>query len=85
MSGTLRLADHGRVFATRTGAAIVLDACPEGPLTINIDGVRAAAPAFVDELLLRLLRSHPLTIEGGDRQVRELFDRTLARLEGGLT
>lgn len=51
-AGTLfRLAERGATFATRERAEALASGIPEGDVTIDFSGVKAASPSFLDGLI----------------------------------
>lgn len=80
----LKLAQEGVVFATRPRAqSIVEQLRPESAVdlfVVDLHGVEAASPAFLDELLGQLSeRYRKVDISGASPYLVPLLDRVIAR------
>lgn len=80
----VRLADEGAAFATRPRARSIVQALPArralGPFALDLTGVEAASPSFLDELFGRLAEKYgTVTISGSRPELLPLIDRVIAR------
>ena len=80
----IRLADGGRAFATRERARAIVEPLavghPPQPLLLDLDGVQAASPSFVDELMGQLAaRYETVDVTGAIPGISELIERVTAR------
>ncbi len=80
----MRLANEGVAFATRPRArSIVKRLAGEGDadrIELDLNGVEAASPGFLDELFARLAENYTtVTISGAQPALHPLIDRVIAR------
>lgn len=80
----VRLADAGAAFATRPRARSIVRPLPArrgaGPVVLDLAGVQAASPSFLDELFGQLSKKYPkVTISGARPELHPLIDRVIAR------
>lgn len=80
----LKLADEGMAFATRPRAQSIVQrlALERGgdPFVLDLGGVEAASPSFLDELFGQLsVRYRTVTISGASQYLLPLVDRVIAR------
>ena len=80
----VRLADQGLAFATRPRARSIVQALPPRrgatPFALDLAGVQAASPSFVDELFAELAEKYvEVNISGARPDMHPLIDRLIAR------
>ena len=84
---TFRLSDHGATFATRQRMDDLAVLLGRGEhITIDFAGVKAASPAFIDELAGLVANAFgEVTIIGAENDIAALIERVIGRRELGLS
>lgn len=80
----VRLADKGSTFATRPRARSIVRPLPARhgaePIVLDLAGVQAASPSFLDELFGQLAHKYATVIISGSRpELVPLIDRVILR------
>ena len=80
----VKLADKAPAFATRPRARSIVQPLPPRrgvePFVLDLSGVQAASPSFLDELFGQLADKYgTVTISGARPELHPLIDRVIAR------
>ena len=80
----LSLAKEGLAFATRPRARSIVQSLPPRrgaePFALDLAGVQAASPSFLDELFGRLSEKYgAVNVSGAKPDLHPLIDRVIAR------